>query len=77
MESQNSSIEKTNVSQVGYADTAFRRDKAYQRGYVQGQECVAEVKFPAYPQDIIAFVQGFITGTYDRIHYNSGDYLTF
>lgn len=70
-------FEETQVRQVGYNDTAFRRDRAYQRGYVQGFECEAIERLPAYPQDVIAYVQGFITGTYDRVHYNSGDYFTF
>jgi hypothetical protein len=74
---QNNSTSKTQVSQVGYNDIVFRRNQAYSRGYSDGADCKTFLDFPTYAEDVIAYVQGFITGTYDRVHYNSGDYLTF
>lgn len=53
------------------------RTHAYRRGYLAGYECVADIVFPIYNLDIGAFVRGFIAGTYDRVHENSGDYLKF
>jgi hypothetical protein len=52
------------------------RSVAYGRGYFDGNECLAKLNMPRYAVDIIAYVQGYITGTYDRVHSNSGDYLT-
>ena len=59
------------------AKIADDRSVAYGRGYFDGNECLTSLNVPVYAVDIIAYVQGFIQGTYDRVHFNSGNYLNF
>ena len=69
-------LKKSNLI-AKYEATAHQRSKAYQRGYSDGDNCVAYLNMPHMPSDVIAYVQGYIQGTYDRVSANSGDYLTF
>lgn len=77
MNKENSTIETDPTRLEILAKIANERNQAYGRGYFDGNECLVELNLPRFPVDIIAYVQGFIQGTYDRVHYNAGDYLTF